>query len=71
MRWRGWPWRAGLLLLTLTNRFGRMLDRSRSIIREVSEGGQSPAAVSNLNDQVEILHRRARILAYCWVWLTP
>ena len=52
----------GLLLLTLTNRFGRMLDRSRSIIREVSEGGQSPAAVSNLNDQVEILHRRARIL---------
>jgi hypothetical protein len=52
----------GLLLLTLTNRFGRMLDRSRSIIREISEGGQSPAAVANLNDQVEILHRRARIL---------
>ncbi|MBK8858699.1 MAG: DUF2721 domain-containing protein [Opitutaceae bacterium] len=52
----------GLLLLTLTNRFGRMLDRSRTIIREISEGGQSPAAVSNLNIQVEILHRRARIL---------
>lgn len=52
----------GLLLLTLTNRFGRMLDRSRSIIREISEGGQSPAAIANLNDQVEILHRRARIL---------
>ena len=52
----------GLLLLTLTNRFGRMLDRSRTIIREISEGGQSPAAVTNLNIQVEILHRRARIL---------
>ena len=52
----------GLLLLTLTNRFGRMLDRSRSIIREISEGGQSAAAIANLNDQVEILHRRARIL---------
>jgi len=52
----------GLLLLTLTNRFGRMLDRSRTIIREISVGGQTPAAVANLNDQVEILHRRARIL---------
>lgn len=52
----------GLLLLTLTNRFGRMLDRSRAIIREISEGGQAPAAVANLNDQVQILHRRARIL---------
>lgn len=52
----------GLLLLTLTNRFGRMVDRSRTIIREVSEGGQAPAVVANLNDQVEILHRRARIL---------
>ena len=54
----------GLLLLTLTNRFGRMLDRSRTIIREISEGGQSPAAVANLNVQVEILHRRARILRW-------
>jgi len=52
----------GLLLLTLTNRFGRMLDRSRMIIREISVGGQTPAVVANLNDQVEILHRRARIL---------
>jgi len=52
----------GLLLLTLTNRFGRMLDRSRSIIREVAEGSPSPAVVTNLNDQVQILHRRAGIL---------
>ena len=30
----------GLLLLTLTNRFGRMLDRSRAIIHEVLKGGR-------------------------------
>jgi len=52
----------GLLLLTLTNRFGRMLDRSRTIIREITEGNHAPAVVANLNDQVQILHRRARIL---------
>jgi len=52
----------GLLLLTLTNRFGRMLDRSRAIVREVVEGHPSPAVVGNLSEQVEILHRRARIL---------
>ncbi len=52
----------GLLLLTLTNRFGRMLDRSRAIIREISEGGQPAAVVANLQGQVEILQRRARIL---------
>lgn len=52
----------GLLLLTLTNRFGRMLDRSRAIIHEVMKGGQSPVVIGNLQRQVAILHRRARIL---------
>ena len=52
----------GLLLLTLTNRFGRMLDRSRALIHEVLKGSQSPTVVGNLQAQVEILHRRARIL---------
>lgn len=52
----------GLLLLTLTNRFGRMLDRSRAIIHDVLKGGQAAAVVGNLQTQVEILHRRARIL---------
>ncbi len=52
----------GLLLLTLTNRFGRMLDRSRAIIHEVLKGGQTTAVIGNLQEQVKILHRRARIL---------
>jgi hypothetical protein len=52
----------GLLLLTLTNRFGRMLDRSRALIHEVETGGKSVAAVANLRAQVAILQRRARLL---------
>jgi hypothetical protein len=52
----------GLLLLTLTNRFGRMIDRSRAIIHEVIRGGQASEVIGNLQAQVEILHRRARIL---------
>jgi len=41
----------GLLLLTLTNRFGRLLDRARLLHRE-------PGAKA----QIDILHRRASIL---------
>ncbi|MBC7369897.1 MAG: DUF2721 domain-containing protein [Undibacterium sp.] len=52
----------GLLLLTLTNRFGRMLDRSRTLVREMTEGVRVPAAVANLRAQVAILQRRARLL---------
>jgi len=52
----------GLLLLTLTNRFGRMLDRSRVLLREMTEAAEVPAAVANLRAQVAILQRRARLL---------
>ncbi len=52
----------GLLLLTLTNRFGRMVDRSRTIIHELLKGGQAPDVTDNWHAQVAILHRRARIL---------
>lgn len=52
----------GLLLLTLTNRFGRMLDRSRALIHEVEAGGKEAAAVENVRAQVAILQRRARLL---------
>lgn len=49
----------GLLLLTLTNRFGRLLDRARSLNRERSSPG---AATVGVDTQIEILHRRAGIL---------
>lgn len=50
----------GLLLLTLTNRLGRAVDRSRQLrheLREVSEAHRH-----RLAPQVEILYRRARLL---------
>ncbi len=50
----------GLLLLSLTNRFGRAVDRSRQIIRELREAG--PDDRSRLAGQVEILYRRARLI---------
>ena len=50
----------GLLLLTLTNRFGRMLDRTRQINHELSDG---PAEKAEANrTQINILMRRASIL---------
>jgi hypothetical protein len=49
----------GLLLLTLTNRFGRVLDRARLLSRERTLSTPDSAPVPM---QIEILHRRATIL---------
>lgn len=51
----------GLLLLTLTNRFGRMVDRSRVLVRELAATPESVWA-ENLRAQLAILSRRAEIL---------
>ena len=48
-----------LLLLTLTNRFGRTIDRSRQLVHEMRE---SPVNEQQLAGQVEILYRRARLI---------
>jgi hypothetical protein len=50
----------GLLLLSLTNRFARAVDRSRALGREVREVDQ--AERQRLAGQVEILYRRARVI---------
>jgi hypothetical protein len=50
----------GLLLLTLTNRYGRTIDRSRHLIRELREtAGQDR---ERLEGQISILYRRARLI---------
>jgi hypothetical protein len=49
----------GLLLLTMTNRFGRLLDRSRLLHKEHAATPEDAAA---LRAQIEILHRRAGML---------
>src|SRR4051812_32399515 len=51
----------GLLLLTLTNRFGRLLDRARLLNHEEAS---DPAAAASARAQIEILHRRAGILRF-------
>jgi len=50
----------GLLLLSMTNRFGRIIDRSR-ILAEARH--QTPAhGIHNIEEQLQIMTRRARLL---------
>jgi hypothetical protein len=58
----------GLLLLSLTNRFGRAADRSRLLIREMR--GASEADRSRLAGQVQILFRRARLIQVAIIFAT-
>lgn len=50
----------GLLLLSLTNRFARAVDRSRQLGREMREATETQR--QRLGRQVEILYRRARLI---------
>lgn len=53
----------GMLLLVMTNRFGRAVDRSRQLmveLRKAEAGGAEDREA--LRDQVRILFRRARLL---------
>lgn len=51
----------GLLLLTLSNRFGRAVDRSRALGREMREVTEESER-QRLREQVRILYRRARFI---------
>lgn len=51
---------AGLVLLSITNRFGRVIDRSRSLAE--SKQGLSDNKKNNIDNQLIIMMRRARIL---------
>lgn len=51
----------GLLLLTLTNRFGRLVDRVRLLNRDRAALAD-PAGRAKVEAQIEILQRRAGIL---------
>jgi hypothetical protein len=50
----------GLLLLSLTNRFGRAVDRSRQLIAEMRKAAEADRR--QLAAQVAILFRRARLI---------
>jgi hypothetical protein len=51
---------AGLLLLSMTNRLGRVVDRSRILAREIADHPERGAAVPSA--QLHILYRRARLI---------
>ena len=50
----------GLVLLSLTNRFGRAVDRSRQLIREVRTASEGDRV--RLAGQIDVLYRRARLI---------
>jgi hypothetical protein len=50
----------GLLLLSLTNRFGRAVDRSRQLIHDLREAREPDRR--DLKSQIEVLYRRARMI---------
>ena len=50
----------GLLLLTLTNRYGRTIDRARQLVHELRELAGTDR--QRLEGQIEILYHRARLL---------
>lgn len=52
----------GLLLLTLTNRFGRAVDRSRTLAREMRELAGDDR--QRLEGQVQILFKRAGVIRF-------
>jgi hypothetical protein len=52
----------GLLLLSLTNRFGRALDRTREIHRQMCAAPATDRL--RLASQVEVIYRRARLIQF-------
>ncbi|HET6146069.1 MAG TPA: DUF2721 domain-containing protein [Polyangia bacterium] len=50
----------GLLLLSLTNRFGRAVDRARHLRRDLGEASDTERR--QLTEQVDNLYRRARLI---------
>lgn len=51
----------GLLLLSMTNRYGRVIDRARHIVDLLRRPGNEDRA-PDLRSQIEVLVRRARLL---------
>lgn len=50
----------GLLLLSMTNRYGRVIDRSRELVRRLGEVAADERG--RLLSEIEVLYRRARLV---------
>ena len=52
----------GLLLLSITNRYGRAIDRARALMNELDRSDPASAQVKHLSEQLRHTHQRARLL---------
>ncbi len=52
----------GLLLLSISNRYGRALDRARALLKEIEQGDPAAAGAMRLHEQLQRTHQRARLL---------
>lgn len=52
----------GLLLLSITNRYGRAIDRSRALLDQLEHSDTRSARVKHLEEQLAHTHQRARLL---------
>ncbi|MBI5479446.1 MAG: DUF2721 domain-containing protein [Deltaproteobacteria bacterium] len=52
---------AGLLLLSMTNRYARIIDRARHLSREIETAGPA-GAVRHVQEQLQVVWRQARLL---------
>lgn len=52
----------GLVLLSITNRYGRVLDRARALMRDLENTDPDHAAARRLDEQLQRTHHRARLL---------
>jgi hypothetical protein len=52
----------GLLLLSISNRYGRAIDRARALIEDLEKSDYSSARAKNLQEQLRHTHQRALLL---------
>lgn len=52
----------GLLLLSITNRYGRAIDRARALMRELQQTDKATPRRSNLAEQLRHTYNRAHLL---------
>lgn len=52
----------GLLMLSMTNRYGRVIDRARFVADSVRKNVDAAARTADLRAQLEVLLQRARLL---------
>ena len=52
----------GLLLLSISNRYGRVIDRARLLVRDLAESEPESVGRRHLNDQLRFTNTRAHML---------